>query len=89
VIILQLLPELTTNDVAGIPGLPLISIPQDQAQDPSLVIKRQEFLASTFRHLMTYSKDPKFESLNDYRKGFYTKVIELASKVNFRVLDHF
>jgi hypothetical protein len=82
---------LRANDVAGIPGLPLVSIPEDQAEDPSLVIKRQEFLALTFRHLMTYSKDPKFKSLNDYRKGFYNKVIELASnyKVNFRVLDHF
>ncbi len=35
---------------------------------------------------MTYSKDPKFKSLNEYRENFYTEVTTLASKVNFRVL---
>jgi hypothetical protein len=51
------------------------------------VESRQAELAKAFRRYM--SEGQSYQGTNDYRKGFYNKVIELAKMVSFREFPHF
>ena len=48
---------------------------------------RQAKLAFAFRDLMT--KGQSYKHANDYRVGFYKKVIQMAGEVSFYGLPHF
>jgi hypothetical protein len=52
-----------------------------------LVIERQEKLAMDFRSFMTTKQS--FESVNDNRQEFYTRVVEAAKAVNLHLFHHF
>ncbi|KAI0258042.1 hypothetical protein BC834DRAFT_847743, partial [Gloeopeniophorella convolvens] len=54
--------------------------PSEQSERQNAVgflTRRQERLASAFRHLMTHGQE--FDSTNDYRQGFFKDVIHGAN----------
>jgi len=85
--ILQFVPKLRANVVAGIPRIPTSCDTENEnclSALEDLVKKRQEVLASKFCDCMT--RNMTFESHNDYRVRFYKDVI---FEVKFRILHSF
>ena len=87
-IILRLLLESLANGVAAIPALPLLDdvaaknwYTENPEECVSLVVDRQEKLASAFREHMT--KGQLYHAPNINRRTFYEEVITGAEQVNF------